>query len=219
MKIKMKRMLASYALFALSFGALGVDRDNVTCGIINGKALANAVGPYDYTNKALQKDWQIVLDYHFTKDVASLKKGATGSIYGDIDYTLRAIPNFHPGLFALNKLAQRNKRKLDHRVTQSFPYYTPECYFRRAEYFSPKDYITKMLFAMYYHQSDALSKAKQKYLEALALSPRHPEINYNIGLLFVDMGDWRRAQKHADVAYSQNYPLSGLKRKLSAATQ
>ena len=62
---------------------------NPACG-----PLANGYGPYD-ARKDPDK-LPIVLGAHFTPQVEMLIKATTGYIGGDIDYTLRAIPN-HPG--------------------------------------------------------------------------------------------------------------------------
>jgi hypothetical protein len=39
-------------------------------------------------------------------------------------------------------------------------------------------------------------------------------LNYNIGLLYFDMGDYAKAVEHARVAYNAGYPLVGLRKKL-----
>ena len=40
------------------------------------------------------------------------------------------------------------------------------------------------------------------------------EINYNLGLILLELGDLDGAARHAELAYDLGYPLPGLRAKL-----
>ncbi|WP_181901661.1 tetratricopeptide repeat protein [Thalassotalea euphylliae] len=194
-------------------------RDNKTCGINPGKPLRNAYGPFDYTNPSHASKLPLVITAHFTADVRTLKRGTTNRTpHGDIDYTLRAIPNYHPALHAITKLEARDRRALKEWEIFTPSHYSTKCYFERAIYFQPNDATTHMLYAMYLHsiEKDAKS-AEQMYERALAKQPNHTELHYNMGLFYISIGDLEKAEYHAKVAYQNKYPLPGLKNKLAKA--
>jgi len=183
-------------------------RNLLTCGITPGQPLTNGYGPLDFTNPKHHSKLPIVIGAHFTPEVERLIKGSTGSVHGDIDYTLRAIPNYHRALHAIAKY-QRLGRKMHKR------YYNAECYFKRAIYLQPKDDISKMLFAIHLHMTGKLKLAKIQYELALRIRPEGAELNYNYGLLLIDLKLYKKAQQAATIAYSKGYPLQGLKNKLA----
>jgi len=179
-----------------------------TCGITQGQPLTNAYGPYDFTNPQHKSKLPIVIGAHFTQEVERLIRGSTGTVQGDINYTLKAIPNYHRALHAIAKY-QRFGFKMDKR------YYNAECYFRRAIHFQPRDDVSKMLFAIHLHMTNKLKQAKSQYEQALRLRPKGAELNYNYGLLLLDLKLYQQAKKAAAIAYNKGYPLQGLKNKLA----
>lgn len=189
------------------------NRDNRTCGIVQGEPLYNAYGPWDFTNPDHQKKLPIVLGAHFTPQVERLISGNRGSLISDIDYTLRAIPNYHRALVAVGKYERRSKTKFG----PVAKYYTAECYFKRAMYFQPHDSVPVYLYAIHLHMLKRHEEAENYYLKALTISPNNPEISYNLGLLYVDLEQLDKAQKHAKLAYDFGYPLDGLKNRLARA--
>ncbi|WP_306519009.1 hypothetical protein [Rheinheimera sp.] len=187
-------------------------RDNVNCGIQTGKPLDNGArgyGPYDASNPQHADKLPIVLNAHFTREVEQLVKGSRdANLMRDIDYTLRAIPNYHRALVAMSKYARLKGKAAFNGV------YTPECYFKRALYFQPKDGLVYAIYATHLHLSGKLAEAEQHYQSALKLTKNKIEINYNYGLLLFDKGDYAAAKSQADIAYKSGYQLQGLKRKL-----
>lgn len=196
-------------IFSSTANALG-KRNNRTCGIENGMPLTNAYGPWDATKPEHRDKLPIVLGAHFTPEVESLLMGNRGSIMGDIDYTLRAIPNYHRALASMSKYQRQKNTKLS--VVDDF--YTAECYFERALYMQPNDPVALMLYGIHLHYSKEFEKAESKYLAALAINPFNVEVNYNIGLLYIELQQLEKAKKHAEEAYRQGYPLQGLKNRL-----
>ena len=195
-----------------SSSILANSRNNKTCDIIPGRPLTNGYGPYDFTNSQHSHKLEIVLFAHFTPDVERLKAGASSSrIIADIDYTLRAIPNYHRALYAMARHQRIEKMKMQ--ATDYF--YSVDCYFKRALYMQPNDAIAHMLYAMHMHLENRLELARKEYQIAVKLAPGNPEIRYNAGLLEVKLGNLKEAQKHAEIAYAANYPLPGLRQQIS----
>ncbi len=219
----LKFLLITSVLIILVFTSSETEagkRDNTTCGIVSGQPLKNAYGPFDYTNQAHQEKLPIVIGAHFTREVATLKRGTTQTTpHGDIDYTLRAIPNYHPALFAASQLEKNERNTLSAGKIFQPKYFTAECYLKRALYFQPKDHVSRMLYAMYLQQNKNYKKAEKEYLFALSFKPKDPELNYNLGLLYVYMGLIKKAEKHAELAYSAGHPLPGLKNKIDTLQQ
>lgn len=186
-------------------------KNNITCDLqeLDGGLYGpQAYGPYDYTNPNHKNKLPIVIGAHFTSDVERLIRGSTSSTpHADIRYTLHAIPNYHPALYAISKLERREgivKKTM----------YSSNCYFKRAIYFQPKDAISRMLFGMHLHLSKKFKEAEVQYINALDIQPENPEIHYNLGLLYVDLNDIKKAKYHADIAYGKGYPLRGLANKI-----
>lgn len=66
-----------------------------------------------------------------------------------------------------------------------------------------------------YRDQKMLDKAKDALLRGdEATEGKSPEINYNLGLLLVDLKDYDGAVERAKRAYELGYPLPGLKNKL-----
>jgi len=181
--------------------------NNTTCGITPPSPITNAYGPYDYTNPAHKGKIPIVLGAHFTQEIQRLSPGKDHS--GDLAYTLRAIPNYHPALYAISQYSVQNKLNTNRS-------YTADCFFRRAIYFQPKDSTTRMLFAMHLQSLGRVKLAREYYESALKISPNAAELNYNYGLFMLEHGFLKQAKKAAAIAYKKGYPLQGLKIKLAA---
>ena len=188
-------------------------------------------GPYDYADPAehqrkeenARSKIETVEDFHFTQNVEYLVSGTTDeNPYGDIAYTIRAYPNHHRALWAmsryyLQKLAQVGEAQLARNELGGLSPTPPECFFNRAIYFAPKDKMLNVIFGAYLHRRGHLDLAKEKYLEAEKALPRHPELIYNMGLLYVDLGDLQMAREYADKAHLLGYPLKGLSNKIDNA--
>ncbi len=211
----MLRLCLILLLLLALFPASAAQRDNNSCGISHGQPLTNAYGPWDYINPSHQERLPIVIGAHFTNNVSRLIKGVTGTLEGDIDYTLRAIPNYHPALYAISQLENRKKASLTGGETYKASHYTASCYFIRAIYFQPKDHVTRMLYGMHLQKELKYKLAVGQYNIALSMRPIDPEINYNLGLLYVETKQLDKAEEHARIAYSAGHPLSGLKNKIT----
>jgi len=171
---------------------------------------AGQFGPYDYTNIIhKQKHLPIVEQHHFSPNVKNLIKGESGTIEGDLNYTLRAFPNHYKALQVVVKL------KLRDNVLSPDLGYSVECFFDRAFRFKPKDGIARMIYANYLlkiggRRADAI----EQYQIAVRLEPGSANINYNVGLMYLKDKNYEQAIKYAKKAYQLGFPLPGLRNKL-----
>lgn len=204
----MKTFIAATAVLLLISSSVNARfYNNRNCDIFPPAPLTNPYGPYDYTNPDHQIALPIVIGAHFTQTIQRLSPGIDHS--ADIAYTLRAIPNYHPALYAASQYQQQ--KKLSNKKS-----YTAECFFKRAIYFSPKDATARMLFAMHLQATKRFELAEQYYESALTITPHAAELNYNYGLFMFDRGNLEKAKEAAKIAYRLGYPLPGLKRKLAS---
>ncbi len=202
------RSLAGTLLFFVQLVGYAHAQDVPGCG-----SLANAYGPFDYRNAAAhQHDIPLVEKFHFTPQVEFLIHGSTGSVLGDLDYTLRAIPNHPRALAAMARYALQGGR---FPPTARIP--NAECYFLRALAFTPDDPTVHEIYADFLYKLHRNAQAKQQYEAALRIAPGSAEINYNAGLFFLDLGDVKRAKQLANIAYAAGFPLPGLRNRIAAA--
>lgn len=177
--------------------------------------LRNAYGPYDYRVADRQKI-SIVEQYHFDAGVESLTKAktSTSGFGGDLDYTLRAIPNHHRALMTLRNLAARDKTDKPRGSR-----YTVDCWFRRAERFAPDDVMVKTIYGLYLAQAKQTKAAREKLEQARSMNSSDPNVHYNLGLVYLDLGEYALARESARNAYAAGFPLPGLREKLKRAGQ
>jgi tetratricopeptide (TPR) repeat protein len=177
--------------------------------------LTNAYGPYDFRRRAeFAANLEIVEVNHFTSDVENGIKGISSSIGGDLDYTLRAIPNHHRALTTLVTLAQR-----DRSVQIQGMHYPVECWFDRALRFTPDDGSVYAIYGSYLFALGKTAKATALFKQGAAIDPDNATINYNLGLAYLKQRDYQQARVYAKKAYAGGFPLPGLKNKLAQAGQ
>lgn len=79
----------------------------------------------------------------------------------------------------------------------------------------PRDPSGYSALAIQYQKQKKLERAKETLLQGdRATGGKSPEIDYNLGLIYLELGDVDAAAKRAHIAYNLGYPLPGLKRKL-----
>jgi tetratricopeptide (TPR) repeat protein len=168
--------------------------------------------PVDYTNPVEEAaNLRLVESAHFSPKVEGLLAGDTGPLPMDIDYTLRQIPNHYRALTAMSRFQIMTPRP------PGAKYRTVECYFERAMAFTPGDPNIYVLYAIHLHKKKEFDEALKYYNEANRMGLDSSEFHYNLGLLYVDTKNYEKARQHAEKAYSQGYPLPGLKNKLQRA--
>ncbi len=175
-------------------------------------------GPYDYTNyEHFTEKLPIVELHHFTFQVESLEKGITGSLLGDIDYTIRTFPNHHRALNTLSRF-EFAVDDAEEQIEENLPI---DCYFQHAIEFKPTDGVVRLIYGTYLHKkgnyerdNKLLQKALIQYNHALELMPESADVHYNLGLYYLDTNKLNLALSHGHRAYELGFPLEGLKDKL-----
>ena len=174
--------------------------------------LRNAYGPYDYRSASARTEkLPIVESLHFTEDVEALRAGITGTLIDELDYTLRAFPNHHRALQSMLRYTLNGGKFHSATIPSG------DCYFARAAAFAPDDEVVRILYGNLLFKRRDLAGARTQYEEAVRIGEKSPEINYNAGLFYLEIGDLKRARELADIAYGAGYPLPGLKDKLERA--
>jgi tetratricopeptide (TPR) repeat protein len=196
------RILVGAAVFALAASAQCAYE---VCG-----PLENAYGPFDYRTE--REHLAVVERYHFTPGVESLQGGNTASVGGDLDYTLRASPNHHRALLSMANLALRDKTHKPRGAN-----FTIECYFDRAIRFAPTDGDVYMIYGTYLFRAGDKDIALKEFEVAEKLVGDNANLEYNLGLVYLDAKQYDRSLAHAQRAYALGFPLQGLKKKLIAA--
>lgn len=194
--------VASIILFSANVNA----QDFMDCG-----SLEASYGPFDYTNPIhVKSKLPIVEKAHFTRDVENLIRGSsTANVMGDISYTLRTFPNHHRALYAMVRYMLRQEKRPIAGTRMS-----PECWFDRAVRFAPNDGNVRFIYGIYLHRINNYEKSLQEYTAALESLPDSGELHYNLGLLYLDMGDYASSRRHAEQAYELGHPLPALRNKL-----
>lgn len=203
------RRLALVTSFAVAVSNLALANPlPQDCGTLD-----NHYGPYDYTNSDhFHNKLPIVEKFHFSREQELSTFDPRSKTKVDFGYTLRTFPNHHRALMALT-------RYLKFHPDQDWKDFRPECYFLRALAFRPGDAVAHMIYAFYLQQNKKMAEAEQSYLTAIKLSPEYAEAHYNLGLLYTDQKRWPQAREHAERAYALNYPLPGLRKRLTDAGQ
>lgn len=177
----------------------------VHCG-----SLTNAFGPFDY-RKERGNNLHLVEMAHFTPSVEALVRSVTGYIGSDIDYTLRAFPNHHRALLAMQRLGERMKTTQVPRTN-----FEVECYYVRAVRFTPDDTVVRMLYARYLGVNKRPVEARAQLKAAEEHAGDNPFTYYNLGLTYLELGDPDGALPHARKALELGFPRTELKDRLVA---
>lgn len=173
--------------------------------------LRNAIGPFDYRT-APQATRSLVEDHHFTPDVENLRRGISGAVGGELNYTLRAFPNHPRALLAMIKLGEKERTERPNGAG-----YTVACWFDRAVRFQPEDPTVRTLYGVYLLKKGAKQDAIKQLEQASTLAGEDANIHYNLGLAYFDVGDYPKSLRHAQEAYRLGFPLAGLRKKLEKA--
>jgi len=184
-------------------------------------SIANAFGPFDYRQQLHQgqngiersSNLSLVEDAHFTPPVEALIKGNAGYLGGDLDYTLRAFPNHPRALMSVMRYGE--KKKSPHPPDLR---YSVECYFDRAIRFQSDDGVVRMVYSMFLAKGNRVPEAvKQLDIAANnAEGKENPFTHYNLGLNYLDLKQYAKAQEQAHKAYALGFPRTELKDGLKA---
>jgi len=190
-------------------------------------------GPYDYRDPTKDHERYLVDGAHFPAYIEELalygfsshrstiqEAESPAMIGGNIDYTLYAFPNHARALHAMGVWQLKERRKEPaafQELLNSTRLRSAECYFERGIMFVPNDGMVHLAYGAFLHKAGDLKKAATEYQRAVELMPDMPEAHYNLGLLYVDLGNYAEARDEAAIAYGAGYPLQGLRNKLARA--
>lgn len=184
-------------------------------------ALAADCPPYskgatggDYYNAEDAKGLPAVETFHFGPQVEALQRGMSGTLGGDIGYTLEHFPNHPRALAAMARLGLRAKK-----IQVPGAHHTVECYFQRAIDFVPNDGASRALFGAYLLSLRRDADAIEHLQAALQGQPGNASAWYNLGLARVRQKDWPAALDAAHKAYGLGFPLPGLRQQLKDARE
>lgn len=169
-----------------------------------------AFGPFDYRT-ATPYQRGVVESFHFTPSVETLRKGESGTLGGDLHYTLNVFPNHPRALYAITRLAARQKTN-----QPTGAKFLIECYYDRAIRFAPDDAAVRVLYAHFLIERNRGSEAKP-HLVLAEHGADDPQVAYNLGLAWVSLGDNEKALQMAKRAYDAGLQFPGLRDKLKAA--
>lgn len=209
---KTARLIVPKALFTVSllfwgYSAFSQSRASPPsgCGTLYS---VGQYGPYDYRTD--RDKLPIVEGAHFTAAVEALIRGTTSARPGgDIDYTLRAIPNNHRALMAMVRLGEREK------TTQpSGSRYSIDCWFERATLFRPDDAIVRMIYSSYLNTKNRIPEASQQLEMATTYAKDSGFTHYNIGLHHFDLKNYDKALAQAHAAMALGFAQTGLRDQL-----
>ncbi len=169
-------------------------------------------GPFDYRTTSPDIKHRVE-DFHFTPKVEQAIDGATGTFGGDIDYTLRAFPNNPRALLSISKYSIKH-----HEERLGGAHYATECYFERAIRFTPDDPMVRLVYAIYLRDRKRTAEVKKQLDEAERLrgDQTNFDFDYNLGLLYFEVGDLDKSTEAARRAYALGAPLPALASKLKA---
>lgn len=205
--------LSGFVLWIASIGqasATGVG--SVECG-----SLANAYGPFDYRTASQDKK-NLVERPHFIDQNIAIMRGQTRArqnhVMGDLDYTLRAFPNHHGALMAIDRLGRLMKTE-----RPLLQHYKLECYYIRGLRMADDDPMLYYLYGMYLQHRGRKIEAREKIERAVEIfeakdGQMTPNILYNLGLAYFEFGAYDEAAAYARRAADGGYTLPGLKNKL-----
>lgn len=170
--------------------------------------LENHYGPFDYRTATAERV-NLVERFHFTSNVETLRNGNTGSIGGDISYTLRVFPNHVRALMAISNLGRRQKTDKPHGSNFTIP-----CWFDRAIRFVPDDPNVRLAYGIVLLRDGKKSEALAQMQKAQEFGGDNANLQYNLGLAYFDVGEYDKSYDAAKKAYARGYDLPGLRDKL-----
>ena len=170
-------------------------------------------GPWDYR---YHKDkLERVERFHFTPNVENLIRGeSTVHIEGDLNYLLEKSPNHHRGLVSLMRLVEKRKSPQPGRLR-----YPIECWFERAMRFAPDDAVVRVLWAQELKREGRDSDAIRQLDAAAAMAKDSANMQFSIGLVFFDLGQYDRALTQAHTAMALGLPRTELADRLRTKGQ
>lgn len=149
---------------------------------------------------------------HFVPKVENLISGKSGPLGGDLNYTLKAVPNHHRALVSIMRWSK--KLKLPQLPAMPLPV---ECYFERGIRFKADDHIVRMLYAQFLIDQARPAEAAKQLEQVARMAGDNGFTLYNIGLLYSDMKDYGQALTYAHKAMTLGFSRPELRQQLESA--
>jgi tetratricopeptide (TPR) repeat protein len=170
----------------------------------------NSTDVHDYHDASQQTLLGLVNKAHFGPTIQTLKRGTSSGLIGpDLNYALDVFPNHYKALDVASRLSiKQNTPKV------AGARCTVEGWFERAIEFRPKDPFVRMAYGMHLHRLNKTDQAIEQFKLADKFAPDNANLAYNLGLLYFDLKQYDKAMTFAEKAYTADFPLDGLKKKL-----
>ncbi len=170
-------------------------------------------GPLDYRSPHPAELRRVEL-FHYNKDVELLRKGQSSVNIGeDLEFVLRYFPNH---VRALNSMMQLGKREKTNRPRGNRD--TIDCWFQRARVFRPDDGMVSLIYALWLvHRGDKSAAIAELEAARASTVETTGTFEYNLGLAYLEVGDYEKALQAAHKAYALGYSLPGLRNRLTRA--
>jgi hypothetical protein len=163
-----------------------------------GDPFKNHFGPWDFRT-ARREDLDIVEKVHFTPRIERLERGER-ILADDISYTLGVFPNHHRALAAMTRLSLRDRTDKPEKS-----YFTIECWYDRAVRFRPDDNVVRVLYAQWLAARNRRDDARRQLEVGVQQAGPNALSHFNIGLMYVELGDHERALQQAHRALALGY--------------
>lgn len=210
--LKPSRLLRACAALVMALSLVSqawAQTDTAGCGSLsNGNN-----GPFDYRTERGPR-LKVVEANHFTPNIESLVRGNTGTLGGELGYTLSAFPNHHRALLAMERLTE--KIGTPH---PSGAQYGVDCYFERAVRFRPDDSTARLIYANYLAKKNRTPEATQQLQAAVIHAGDNALTHYNAGLIYIKIKNYTQARIQAQQAQDMGLGLTGLRDQLAALGQ
>lgn len=132
---------------------------------------------------------------------------------GELDYTLRAIPNEPYALQYRIELEMMRRQNPTRLISKDPP---PECYLQRAIAYRPGQEHLRMLFGIYFNKIGMPAREMEQYRAALAVNPSSADAHYYLALALIKLDKPEEAVEHAQQAYDLGFPLPGVRKMLQS---
>ena len=179
-----------------------------------GDPFRNHFGPWDYRS-AERQNIALVEKHHFTPGIEAMIKPVNTTMREmaqDVAYTLNVFPNHHRALLTMARLAEKHQADPPPGTSMSV-----DCWFDRAIRFRPDDTVVRSLYALQLAKRKRLRDAEAQLDAAAAAAKDNPLSHYNIGLVFLEIGNHERALEQAHRAMAMGVTRPELADRLKAA--
>jgi hypothetical protein len=202
--------VALKAVLATTLSVAGHSVHSQTVNICGSLHDPTHYGPFDYrTSKARLP---IVENSHFTPNIEAGAGSVEYNIGPNLNYTLKSFPNHPRALVTLVRTAERLKLTKLPNMT-----WDVECYFERGIRFAPDDTVVRGLYAQYLIKAGKKDQARRQLEDAEYYAKDNGVTHYNIGLLYLELGDYDKAQLKAHRAKELDFERNEIEIALKKA--